>query len=274
MSRKIETLEELHPYSLRMLKYVDDVCRENNLTYFLSGGTALGAVRHGGFIPWDDDADIMLPRSDYERFLKIMAEKEEKGLSGIYKVGSVHNRSDWSFPFARIWDSTTRVVYHNLNEAPTGIFIDIYPMDGLPDSMRRTKLYYLRIRLLHVCLFASIRKHFKPDESYIALKKMLAVVMRRIGSRRICMHIDRLARKRDFDSAKYVGCTVLSHYMARERFERRHFQHGIYHKFEDLQLPIPNGCDAYLSSLYGDYMTPPPEHMQNSGGHQMDIYAD
>lgn len=272
MSRKIESIEELHAYALRMLKFMDDVCRENGLTYFLSGGSVIGAVRHQGFIPWDDDADVMLPRADYERFLDVMERRAAEGRDAPYKVGSVRNRADWSFPFARIWDDSTRVVYHNLNEAPTGIFIDVYPMDGLPDGLRRTKLHYLRVKLLHACLFASIRKRFKPGERFVPLKKLLAVFMRKIGPRRICMRIDRIAAKRPFDSANYVGCAVLAHYMARERFPRRAFNRGVYMPFEDVQLPVPNDSHAYLSALYGDYMQFPDEAAR-AVGHQMDVYV-
>jgi len=274
MSRRIETLDELHSYILRLLKYVDEVCRENNITYFLSGGTALGAVRHKGFIPWDDDADIMFPRPDYERFLKVMAEKQAAGQCGVFRVDSVTTRNDWTFPFARIWDTSTRVIYHNLDEAPTGIFVDIFPMDGLPDSMLRTKLHYAVIKLHYVCLFARIRKRFKPGEPFVVLKKILAASVRKVKPWKICVNVDKLGRRCDFNSANYVGCTVLQHYMSRERFEHKHFQHGVYVDFEDTQLPIPNGYDAYLTALYGDYMTPPSESEQNSGGHQMDIFVD
>lgn len=273
MSRKITGMDELHGYTLRLLKFVDGVCREHGLTYFLSGGSALGAVRDRGFIPWDDDADIMFPRRDYERFLEIMAQREAEGKNSIYKCGSIHNRKDWSFPFARVWDSTTRIEYRNLNEAPTGVFVDIYPMDGLPDSMLRTKLYYIRIRLLFFFLLCRIRRGFKPGEGRIALKKLLALLLKPVKPRSICARIDRLARRRDFNKSNYVGCTVLSHYMARERFERRHFEKMALLPFEDAQLPVPNGFDAYLGALYGDYMTPPPERMRVDG-HLIEVYVD
>lgn len=273
MSRKITSMEELHGYTLRLLKFVDEVCHENNLTYFLSGGSALGAVRSGGFIPWDDDADIMFPREDYERFLHIMAEREASGKNSVYKCGSIHNRKDWSFPFARVWDSTTRIEYRNLNESPTGIFVDIYPMDGLPDSMRATKLHYYHIRACYICLNACIRKRFKPGEGFILPKKILGAAMRLIGSRRICAHVDKAAARRPFNKANFVGCAVLSHYMARERFDRKDFEYGKYVPFEDTQLPVPNGYHGYLSALYGDYMTPPSVENRESE-HHMDIYAD
>ena len=266
MSRKIEDIAVLHGIVLDMLKALDAFCRENQITYFLSGGTAIGAVRDHGFIAWDDDADVMMPRRDYERFLALWANEKNPR----YCVDSIHTRADWTLPFARIWDRQTRVVYHNLAEAETGMFIDIYPMDGLPDSLRATKLHYARVRLLNVCLFASIRKRFKPDEKFIFPKKILAVIAHKIGSRRICARIDRIAAKRDFDSANYVGCAVLSHYMARERFPRSAFTGMNYVPFEDTRLPVPNGYDAYLSALYGNYMAPPPPAARESE-HHMDI---
>lgn len=258
----------LHACILRMFKYIDAVCREEGITYFLSGGSAIGAVRDHGFIAWDDDADIMLPRADYERFLTVMAQRDS-----IYKLGHVGNRNDWSFPFARVWDSTTRIEYHNLNEAPTGVFVDVYPMDGLPDSMRGTRLHYLKMKALHVCLNASIRKRFKPDERFIAAKRLLGLAMRAVGSRRICRKIDRIAARRPFDRANYVGCTVLCHYMSRERFPRSAFDSALYLPFEDTVLPVPTGFDAYLSALYGDYMSPPPAHQRESE-HHMEIHLN
>lgn len=274
MSRRIETLRELQGYTLDVLKFIDGVCREHKLTWFLSGGSALGAVRHKGFIPWDDDADIMFPRADYERFLEIMAEREAQGKNGIYRFGSVHNRADWTFPFARVWNGKTRVVYRNLNEAPTGVFVDIYPMDGLPDSMRRTKLYYICNRLLFFCLICRIRKEFKPGEGKIALKKALALLLRPVKPRSICARIDRMARRRDFNKCRFVGCTVLSHYMSRERFPRAAFERGVLMDFEDTQLPVPNGCHDYLSALYGDYMTPPSREQQIAATHTIEVYVD
>lgn len=252
---------------LEMLKYIDTVCREHKITYFLSGGSAIGALRHHGFIPWDDDADIMMPRQDYMKFLDLT-----KNLSGKYKTGSLFGNYDWTFPFARIWDIATRVEYDNLAEASTGIFIDIYPMDGLPDSKFRTKVHYFHNKVCYIFLNAAIRKRFKDGEHFVLLKRFIALISKKIGAKKICMHLDRAAAKREFESSKYVGCAVLAHYMEKERFPREDFISMDYVDFEDTQLPIANGCNDYLTRLYGDYMTPPTERGMQSE-HHMRMYV-
>ena len=262
-------INELHSCILSMLKEVDRICRENNITYFLSGGSAIGAVRDKGFIQWDDDADIMLPRKDYMKFLKVM-----KNYKGKYKVGSIYTRKDWTFPFARIWDKTTKVVYENLNEATTGIFIDIYPIDGLPDSLTRTKLHYYITKFRYVCLNAAIRKRFKEGEKFTFLKRVLAFFAKSYGANNICKSLNASASKTKFESSNYVGCSVLCHYMEKERFSKEAFSHQVYVDFEDTKLPVMNGYDEYLSTLYGDYMKPPATGKERESEHHMRYYGN
>ena len=258
------SVEDIHSCVLDMLKYVDKICKENDIKWYLSGGSAIGALRHEGFIPWDDDADIMMPRKDYIRFLKVMKKQKSK-----YKVGSLYSEKKWTFSFARVWDSETKVEYDNLNEAETGMFLDVYPMDGLPKSMLWTKIYYMRVKVCYVCLNAAIRKRFKPEEKYINIKKIMGVIMRKIGPERICRHIDNMAKKRSFETSEYVGCSVLCHYMEKERFRKKDFIEQRYVKFEDTTLPVPNGCEEYLKALYGDYMKI-PDNIESE--HHMRVY--
>lgn len=250
---------------LEMLKYIDTLCHEHKITYFLSGGSAIGALRHHGFIPWDDDADIMMPRQDYIKFLDLT-----KDLSGKYKTGSLYGNYDWTFPFARMWDITTKVVYDNLAEASTGIFIDIYPMDGLPNSKNRTRMHYIHNKICYVLLNAAIRKRFKDGEHFLLLKKSVALISKKIGAKNICLHLDRVAARRKFEYSKYVGCSVLAHYMEKEWFSRKDFISMVYVDFEDTKLPVANGCNDYLTRLYGDYMNPPAGGMPSE--HHMRVY--
>ena len=262
MAEQELSIDEMHLYILNMFKALDRACKKYNITYFLSGGSAIGAIRHGGFIPWDDDADIMMPRKDFERFVRIFSKAK-----GRYKVASVYDNKNWTFPFARMWDDDTKIVYDNLNEASTGIFIDIYPMDGVPSSKLLTKLHYKRMKALYVLLNAAIRKRFKDDEHYIFIKKILAVFAGAIGQGRICRHINRIAKRRDFEKSEYVGCSVLSHYMEKEKFPRSDFESQRYVKFEDTYMPVPNGCENYLHALYGDFMKEPDEKGRESEHH-------
>jgi len=256
-------IECIHSSLLNILKYIDYVCKENNITYFLSGGSALGAIRHKGFIPWDDDADIMMARKDYLRFIEVMSKQK----NNCYQVGSVYNVKNWSLAQTRIWDTSTEIVCENLEEAAMGIFVDVFPLDGLPKSIDKTKHFYKKIKIFHVLRNSSIRKRLKEDEKYHIVKKIMGPIAKIIGVYRIAKYIDRIAQKRAYDESEYVGVAILYHYMEKEHFKRSAFQNVIYLPFEDIELPVPVGYDHYLSSLYGDYMKLPPENQRNSNHH-------
>lgn len=116
------TLQELHEVQLAMLDAVDNYCRLNHLRYSLGGGTLLGAVRHHGYIPWDDDIDIMMPRPDYEKFMRYF--KHE-----YYKLYDYRTDDTCGFSFAKLIDTRTIVQEYTITYS---VFIDIFPIDGLP----------------------------------------------------------------------------------------------------------------------------------------------
>lgn len=267
MQKVTMEMDELHSRILKIMKYFDGICRQNNLTYYLSGGTMLGAVREKGFIPWDDDADLMLPRKDYEKFIEIMMSIDKPE----YKLGSLANRSDWTFPFARLYDDSTELEYEYLNESRVGVGVDIFPLDGVPDKIEETSRYYRKIKFLWRCRFASVKKKFLPHEKYRFVKKIIQIFCRLAGANRISLRIDKLAAKRSFDDSKYIGVAVLSNYMERERFLRSDFADRIENDFEGEKFFIPTGYDNYLKSLYGDYMKRPEEALRKSH-HHLTVY--
>ena len=123
MKRKV-TLEEMRDLQLAMMDKIHEFCVERGIRYSLGGGTLLGAVRHKGYIPWDDDIDIMLPRPDYERFLK-----EFDGVYPNFKVLHLNNDRTYPYLFAKVYDSRTLLVECR---ATMGVYIDVFPIDGLP----------------------------------------------------------------------------------------------------------------------------------------------
>ncbi len=169
---------------------IDDYCRENHILYFLSGGSCLGAVRHHGFIPWDDDADIMLPRPEYERFIGGFA----KQYGDKYGVGALSLTEEWVRPYARIWRRDTRLAHRGSLEMEMGIFVDVFPIDGVPRNALVRKLYYKYGLFLNFCKNSALHKGFSVHERAKKLKKLASPVCERIGARRFACMQDVLFR--------------------------------------------------------------------------------
>jgi len=122
----IEDIEEIQKVDLEILRFFDNVCRENNLTYFLSGGTLLGAIRHKGFIPWDDDVDLVMPRKDFEKLIEILDKSDSN-----YKLFIPGCSEDYFYTFGKLVD--TRTVLDEFDYCPIkgmGLYIDIFIMTG------------------------------------------------------------------------------------------------------------------------------------------------
>lgn len=245
---------EIQLSCLEVLRGFDALCRRHGLTYFLSGGTLLGAIRHRGFIPWDDDVDVMMPRKDYERLLHLPAEDKRWGLY------SLETKTDYGRPWARMTDENTRRANTALFTGDTsGTYIDIFPIDGVPEKDFAAKLFYKRIRLLDMLSRTAMRNSIGEKERMQGLKKCAAALLRPIGPRPFSKAMNRIAARQDYNG-KCRGVAMITHYGAREKMPAEVFDHAVDVDFEGLCLPAPCGYDTYLTRLYGDYMQLPPEH--------------
>lgn len=255
MSKPFLTTRQIQLVGLNMLKYFDSLCKEHHLTYFLSGGTLLGAIRHQGFIPWDDDVDVMMPRPDYNRLMELLPSLKHERFSLLTKIGG------YETPYLRLMDSHTVVLQNGyLTESVPHLFLDIFPIEGLPDSDEDCLSFYKKMRLYDI-MYQSVRKaKFRENERLKLLKTGVHYLARMTGGASAwCRRFDRAAQKYAFGTTKHSGVCLIAHYGARECMPAEVFAASVPVRFEDGEFPAPAGYDRYLSGLYRDYMQLPPE---------------
>ena len=266
-------IHEIQQVSLEILHTVAQICEEQDLRYFLVYGTLIGAVRHHGFIPWDDDVDIMMPRPDYDRLLQYLEEK-----AGDYPHLQVFNRQtcpDYPYMITRISDDRYELRMENEKPFGMGIFIDIYPYDGLGDTRKEALRLGLKgDRLSSLCYQAS-REHFAIETTTSPWRKLIKrpvyMVCRLLGKERFQDRLERLAGVRSYDDSRFVGCVIWLSWGEKDIYLRKWFDRYRYMPFEKYRFRVPRDYDRILRHTYGDYMQLPPEE-ERTGHHYYTAY--
>lgn len=262
MKSNLSNIEKLHQIDLEIVKEVVSICDKYGLSYFMLGGTMLGAIRHKGFIPWDDDIDLGMPRDDYEKFLEIAPNE----LSNFLKVVNYRNSPEYHYYITRILHTGTKVIEERIgnDNKYTNASIDIFPIDGTPNCVILRKFYFFRVlyhrAMMSLCYKDSIdrkRKRSKAEEALLWLMERLPVEKFTTPYKQKCK-IDKLLRKQKIEGAKYIG-NIMGAYRTREIVPAKFYGKGTFYQFEDIQLRGMDMYDEYLSYTYGDYMQLPPE---------------
>lgn len=268
------SLDELKRIELDILRDVDSFCEKHSIRYYLCGGTLLGAIRHKGFIPWDDDIDIIMPRNDYMKFLQLYNLNNSN-----YLVHSSFNDDDWYASFAEVEDTRTIKEYLGFsNKTRCGVNIDVFPTDGSPNNylLRRT-YWWINNVLSRIAVLSyqeyKVSKHYSDlDTGFSSIKtllrttiKFLAIpVARMTRVFNINLLVNKLAMRFDVSNSKYIGCSVFPHYGYRECIKAEGFLNVMKREFEGEFFNTPLAYEEYLSNLYRDYMKIPPKDKQVS----------
>lgn len=240
---------------LDLLSQFIKLCNKYNLRYWVGFGTLLGAVRHKGFIPWDDDMDVWMPREDYDNLLKY----GNSDLRDPYFLQTTLNDDDYYCSFARLRNSnTTGILVSHRNRCNNGIYMDICPLDGLDKSKLKQKFRSLYIRILNICAHAYL---YNINHSFITriIHYILRMPFIKFKYKHLYVKVNKLAKKVTWEHAKQVGIVAFWPYEYRRNcFRKDAFSKYKIMPFENIMVNIPIGYDHILSTLYGKYMNYPP----------------
>lgn len=241
---------------IEMMAFFHDFCVKNNIKYYALGGTMLGAARHNGMIPWDDDIDVGIPRSDYNRLIELL----NKQSFNIYKIAFPGDGTDYPYLYAKLYDSSTTLVEKLRSPFKRGLFIDIFPLDGLCDDekMISKKFRYVRRKIMfYVSSMTCIRKNRG------VLKNLTVILTRCIPNflynrKRNAIKINELCQSFGFDEKKYGG-NFFGHWGLKEIMNNSIMGTPTLYKFENIYIYGVEDYDGYLTRLYGDWKTLPPK---------------
>lgn len=269
---RLASVQEVRELQLNLLQKFDSYCKENNIQYFAFAGTLLGAVRHGGFIPWDNDIDLAVKRKDYDRLINLL---KDEGANPDFRFLCYENDNQYLWQHGRICDRNTYMKtaggYKKL-----GLSIDIFPLDNQGNSLRKAKR---NLKKTHKCVEYRIMAYDKEYKEMHypkvgILKKIKMMIEFNIFSHSsqeywVKKNIILAKRFNNMNSSYYYGCNSNDKYTV--VCEKSDFSKSKLLKFENTTIPVPNGYHNILTKYYGDYWVPPKENNRR-GVKEMKIY--
>lgn len=252
-------MTELQQKLLKMFEWFHNFCRDNELRYYAVGGTLLGAVRHKGFIPWDDDIDLGMPRDDYDKMIKMLKDR----VDSIYRLESPLENRDFVYQYCKLYDATTTLIENKRYKIKRGIYLDIFPLDGIGNTLDESKKNFKKIDkknnyiMSKTCALSGHRKFYKN----------VAIIVSRIVPfprwRSTFRKADILCRLRKFDECEYVA-NIYGNWHEKEIMKREWFGVPIEYDFENIKIYGVQDAVSYLKTMYGNYMQLPPIEKQTS----------
>lgn len=252
-----EQIAALQQKSLSILLYFKQFCEEHKLLFFLCGGCCIGAVRHGGFIPWDDDIDVFMPREDYEKLCSLWNEYADTKHYSLSRSDRIHN---YHHTDTAIQDNyTTFINAHSVNEdINQGLMIDVIPLDGCPSGAMARKM-----QKLYAMCYSLFNAQRLPDHQGAGIRTASRIILGIFRSKNIrysiWKHCERKMTKYPISECEYITELVTGMKYLKNEYPKAYFDHAVYLDFDGHSLPVPAGYDGYLKMAFGDYMSLPPE---------------
>lgn len=255
---KEDQLLKIHQVELELLQEIERICEKNNIVYSIIGGTLLGAVRHGGFIPWDDDADVAMLRNEYDRFVQACSRDLDQER---FYFQDMHCTPGYRWGYGKLRKKRTLFLRQGQEHMPyeQGIFVDIFPCDNVPDGKIVQKIYYFQSFALRKLMWSEVGQYTEKNTWIRFLYKLMAGIPVEWNIRQI----DKLRKKWNAKESEMIRTILFPVPKGKTGYPRQWYEKSIPVKFEGIQLHMLEGYKEYLPYKFGEnYMQLPPENQR------------
>ncbi|KEH99904.1 LicD family protein [Clostridium botulinum] len=248
-------LREVQHKSIEILLYFKKFCEKHDLIFYLCGGCCIGTIRHKGFIPWDDDIDVFMPRADYE---KLAALWEKEADTERYSLSRSNEKINYRHTDTTIQDNhTTFINKHSMDlDINHGLMLDVIPLDGCPSSS-----FSRFFQIIYAMTYSLFNAQRLPDNQGKILRVLSKIILSIFRSSRlrykIWSYCERQMTKYSIKESEYITELVTGYKYLKNKYPKKIFEKQVYKEFEGYKMPIPSGYDTYLTMAFGDYMKLP-----------------